>query len=95
MVRLLVEAGGNVNGLLNPDDPSTPCFGSRSDARGTALHYAADGVFKNVVEYLLEHGADPNKLDTSSYTTLERAQIKGHNETECVIRSFVWQLAST
>ena len=78
MVRLLVEAGGDVNGMLDPNDPSTVYFGSRSDARGTILHYAAEGGFKNIVEFLLEHGADPKKLNTFGCTALERGQLKGH-----------------
>jgi hypothetical protein len=88
MVRLLVEASGDVNGMLDPDDPSTVYFGSRSDVRGTALHYAAEGVLKNIVEYLLEHDADPMKLDTFGYTALERAQLKGHYEIVGLIRSY-------
>jgi ankyrin repeat protein len=88
MVRLLVEAGGDVNGMLDPDDPSTVYFGSRSDARGTMLHYAAEGGFKNIVEYLLEHGADPKKLNTFGYTALERAQLKGHYDIVGLIRPY-------
>jgi ankyrin repeat protein len=88
MVRLLVEAGGNVNGMLDPNDPSTLYFGSRSEPRGTALHYAAEGGFKDIVEYLLDHGADPKKLNTFGYTALERAQLKRHYEIVGLIRSY-------
>jgi hypothetical protein len=75
MVRLLVEAGGDVNGMLDPNDPSTVYFGSRSDIRGTAFPYAAEGGFKDIVEYLLDHEADPKKLNTFGYTALELAQL--------------------
>jgi ankyrin repeat protein len=88
MVRLFVEAGGDVNGMLDPDDPSTVYFGSRSDSRGTSLHYAAEGGFKNIVEYLLEHDADPKKLNTFGYTALERAQLLGHYDIVGLIRSY-------
>ena len=48
----------------------------------TALHHAADAGQVEVVEYLLEHGADRDRisLDYSNHTALHFAVIKRHYE---------------
>jgi ankyrin repeat protein len=84
MVRLLVEAGGDVNGMLTPNDFY---HGRQDDPPGTALHYAAECGAKDVVHYLMDNGADASKLDSSGYTAVERANFKGHDDIVHLIKS--------
>ena len=84
MVRLLVEAGADVNAMLDSNDMF---HGNQDGSQGTALHYAAQRGAKDVVEYLISKGADTRKLDRSGYTARGRANIKGHDEIVRLIRS--------
>lgn len=87
MVRLLLEAGGNVNWIINPTDFSTPYyFGTRT--YGTALHYAAAGGFPDVVEFLMEKGADSKILDSAGKTAVARARENNHEEIVWLIQSY-------
>jgi len=83
-VRLLVEAGADVNAILDSNDIF---HGNYDGSQGTALHYAAQRGAKDVVEYLISKGADTRKLDRSGYTARGRANIKGHDEIVRLIRS--------
>lgn len=87
MVRLLVEAGIDVNGVVYEDDTSVNQYGVNAAARETALHSAARGGYKDVIEFLLEHGADPEKKDASGYTAVDRASDEKRDEIVCLLRS--------
>ena len=92
MVRLLVEAGIDVNGV--EDDTSVNQYGVNPAAQETALHSAARGGYKDVIEFLLEHGADPEKKDASGYTAVDRASDEKLDEIVCLLRSKISEKAA-
>jgi ankyrin repeat protein len=52
MVRLLVEVGGDVDAMLDPND----FYHGRQDGpQGTALHCAAERGARDIVQYLMEN----------------------------------------
>ncbi len=59
--------------LVNALDPKT---------RWTALHYAADGGYKKIVDLLLERGADPLAKDPAGWTPLDAAMKRGNLKVE-------------
>lgn len=68
---------------LELDDPNAATAftnGSASDDR-MALHSAAGKGHIEIVRCLLEHGADPNVSDGTSFTPLALAAVAGHVET--------------
>jgi ankyrin repeat protein len=91
MVRLLVEAGADVNGMLDSNDFY---YGRHGDPQGTALHYAAESGAKEVVEFLMVNGADTTKLDGFGHTAIERAESKGRSEIASLIRSYEMRASS-
>jgi ankyrin repeat protein len=52
---------------------------------GTPLHRAAELGNLEVVEYLLERGADPLRLDSRRKTPRYWADVKGHREVGIVL----------
>ncbi|RDL40036.1 uncharacterized protein BP5553_00015 [Venustampulla echinocandica] len=84
MVRVLVEAGADVNGMV---EATTPLNARFSPTEQTALHYAAERGYKRVVQYLLDNGTDSSKLDTKGNTAMERARAMGHDGIVSLINS--------
>jgi hypothetical protein len=84
IVRLLVEAGGDVNTMPDSNDIF---HGNHDGSQGTALHYTAECGAKDIVKYLIGKGADTRKLNRSGYTAMESANIKGYDEIVRLIRS--------
>lgn len=68
IVRLLVEAGAPVN---------DPC---ECDGAESALWTAVSFGHRDVVEYLLERGADPNDAAFAGATPLHAAVLTGHHD---------------
>lgn len=87
MVRLLVKAGVDVNGMVYENDISVDQMWVNPGARKTALHVATAEGFKDIVEYLLEHGADPQKKDNSGYTAADITVDNNHLEIAWLLRS--------
>lgn len=94
MVRLLVEAGIDVNGMVYEDDTSADQqYLVNPAARETALHSAARNGYKDVVEYLLEHGADPEKKNVSGHTAVDCASNERYDEIVCLLQSKISEKA--
>ena len=74
MVRCFIEAGGNVDGILDPTIMSSPPY----RVYGIALHYAASAGYIDVVKLLLDSGADPKARDTEGDTAMRRARANNH-----------------
>lgn len=87
---LIIAAEKGLTGIVNllltsKNDPLLLKLGhSRSDPnqqdslKRTALMYASKHGYGNIVELLLQNGANPNKKDSSNYTALMSAIINGH-----------------
>ncbi|XP_035725103.1 ankyrin repeat domain-containing protein 27-like [Vespa mandarinia] len=67
------EASLAKNRLLN-----RPTISSKNEHGSTALHIASFYGKVNIVDYLLNHGADTNVTDNDSFTPLHCALMKGH-----------------
>jgi Ankyrin repeats (3 copies) len=80
MLRLLLEAGVDVNDMVHKDDTSVDQIRVNDCAHRTALHAAAEAGCKDAVEFLLDHGAYPQKKDSSGRTAIECARGEGHDE---------------
>jgi ankyrin repeat protein len=70
---------------------STMAQGRQFKPGDTVLHYLAQGIHwwhEKAIEYLLEHGADPNACDTQGKTPLfvavTHGELAGHRQTEIV-----------
>ncbi|OBT40092.1 hypothetical protein VE00_09355 [Pseudogymnoascus sp. WSF 3629] len=85
MVRLLMEAGADINGMPDFDDIYL-VYGSNYSQ--TALHRAAQTGTEEVVALLMDYGADRTKLDARGYTAMEIAEIHGRFELVDLIRSY-------
>ncbi|NUR32729.1 MAG: ankyrin repeat domain-containing protein, partial [Gemmatimonadaceae bacterium] len=66
-MRLIVQGGGDVNWQLSPTGL-------------TPLMAAASADHLEVVQFLIEHGADPSMRDSNGFPALERAQRYGAND---------------
>ena len=73
-VRVLLNTGSKPN-VQTESDGSTP------------LHVAARRHFKEVVQILIEGGADPTKADWDGKTPLYWAERGGHSEVITLLRS--------
>lgn len=79
MVRRLVELGAPINEIKYEKEANV--YWEREPfGLGTPLHRAAEFGKADVVEYLLEHGADPLKLDSKGKTPRFWAEEKKHAE---------------
>jgi len=75
MVRLLIEAGGDMNAIADPDGPFNYYY---YEPYGTPLIKAVSNGHVDVVQFLLERGAEVEKPDTAGQTALARAQAVGN-----------------
>ncbi|OCK76129.1 ankyrin [Lepidopterella palustris CBS 459.81] len=95
VLKALIDAGGDVNWVLDPDstDPdlytTARPFNDIQNLYGTALHYAASNGHFETVKFLLDHGANPLKKDSLGARAGERAQDNGHPEIVSLIESRV------
>jgi len=65
--RLVIDCGANPNGQSTVEG-------------GTPLHTAADRGYLRIVEFLLEHGANPNMKNNYGSTPLHYAAMYGYPE---------------
>jgi ankyrin repeat protein len=75
----LVAFGANIDGRCYEDEPDLRAKSSVLE-NGTPLHTAAKSGFTHVVAFLLDNGADRNKLDTAGRTAFEIAASNGHED---------------
>ena len=66
-MRLIVQGGGDVNWQLQPTGL-------------TPLMAAASADHLDIVQYLIEHGADASLTDANGFTALDRARRTGAND---------------
>lgn len=62
-LRILMETGFDVNQTIETEDGKT-----------TLLHIASENPSRHIVEYLLDLGAEPDKLDEEGQTPYDRAK---------------------
>ena len=63
-VKILVEAGADVNYLSSPiPPPEIRIAGHRLITQSRPISWAVNANRRDIVVYLLEHGADPNPID--------------------------------
>ena len=83
---------GNVHALkeaLQQMNGKTSTIVSTADESGqTALHFAADRGNCQVVELLLDAGANPNATDLEGIGVLQAAVIAGHNDVASILLKF-------
>jgi ankyrin repeat protein len=81
-----VERGAPINDIKYEHDPISyverKLFGL-----GTPLHQAAELGKRDIVNYLLEQGADPLKLDSRGKTPRFWAESKHRAELACILKS--------
>jgi cytohesin len=82
VVKLLITAGADVN--IQPEFSSYP--DNRLKKRSSPLHLAAEKGWNDMVELLLEHGADMDARDWKGWTLLRLAIKNGHRETAEILR---------
>lgn len=87
-MRFLVEAGADVNGMIEMHDITVPEWAKSGRTKGTPLHFAAKRGFEDVVRYLIDNGTDASKLNTTGYTATELAKKEGHDDIVYLIRSY-------
>ncbi|KAF2811780.1 ankyrin [Mytilinidion resinicola] len=90
ILRTLVEAGGDVNNMLDLDNFHNHARPFKEIPRlyGTALSYAASNGHAEAVKYLLNHGADATKCDSLGVKAIERAQEYDHPEVVALIGTY-------
>ncbi len=66
MVKLFVDHGANLD--------------VKDGGGWTALHYAADQGYKEIMEYVISKGADINAKAYKGETAMSLAEEKGHTE---------------
>lgn len=82
--RRLVAGGATVNAPHTPNRAAAAADGTweaDSQVAGqTPLHIAASRGHKNMVEYLLQNGADVNAQDANGNTPLHLSAARGHEK---------------
>jgi RNA polymerase sigma factor (sigma-70 family) len=73
LIKMFLEFGADINAIDEED-------------RSTALGLAARSGEKRTVQYLLDHGADPNLAGAAWATPLAWAQKRGHEEAATILR---------
>jgi len=68
--------------LLKKDDATV---NTRDDSGQTALHFAADRGYSDIVVELLNAGADPNATDLEGIGVLQAAVIAGHAKVASIL----------
>ncbi|KAL2408448.1 hypothetical protein ABEF93_003514 [Exophiala dermatitidis] len=79
VLAYLLNKGASVNDVMYQHHPDSYRL-QQAFGLGTPLHEAAQLGKLEVIRFLLEHGADPNVVDSLGQTVLERATIYGHPE---------------
>jgi ankyrin repeat protein len=79
------QINGNINIVKNliessQNDPNVNINKQYLYCRGTLLHYAAMNDWLDIVEYLLDRGANINQIDNYGYTALHDAASAGNFE---------------
>ncbi|KAF1828975.1 ankyrin [Decorospora gaudefroyi] len=84
VVRFVVEQGAPLNEVKYKNHPVT--YKEREPfGLGTPLHRAAEFGKLDIVEYLLENGANPLILDTKKKTPRFWAEEKGHTDVASIL----------
>lgn len=79
VVRQLVEQGAPINEVKYEKEPAVH-WERKPFGLGTPLHRAAELGKLDIVKYLLEHGADPLKLDSKGKTPRFWAEKRNYSE---------------
>jgi hypothetical protein len=77
IVKLLVRSGANVNEKYSDHYVATPIW------------YAANNGDFEIVEYLLDNGADPNVEDRNGWTPLRQAKLHNHSKVIKLLKSAI------
>jgi len=86
VVRRLIERGAGVNEIKYETDQAA--YREREPfGLGTALHRAAEFGKKEIVIYLLAHGADSLKYDSRGKTPRYWAENSGHEEVAQLLKT--------
>lgn len=85
MLRLLLEAGADINSMPNFDDIY---LGYGYNHINTALHCAVKTGTEEAVAFLMDHGADSTMLDGRGHTAVEIAEIRERFGLVDLIRSY-------
>lgn len=85
LIDFIIAAGASINARLFEDDPGS-WMENRAFGMGTPLHRAVELEKVAVVAYLLEHGANPNALDSVGRTALDLATTKGNGAIATCLR---------
>lgn len=75
-VKMLVEAGSDIEGWRNARAPTTPLIMAVQGSRAERFNQCDD--YDAIVQYLLEHGADPLARDGSDMTPLSYSRMRPH-----------------
>ncbi|RYN85192.1 hypothetical protein AA0119_g13316 [Alternaria tenuissima] len=94
VVRKIVEKGAPVNEIKYETQRKT-YIERKPFGLGTPLHRAAEFGKKDIVEYLLEKGADPLKLDTKGQTPRYWAEKEGFTDVARVLKDAEREQANT
>lgn len=82
MVRTLIENGADLNVMKIECAWMAPA----EEEEGSALHKAAVGDYKDIVELVLENGANVNLKDSLGRTALSRAEKAGNSDIVGLLR---------
>ncbi|KAF2688152.1 ankyrin [Lentithecium fluviatile CBS 122367] len=85
VVRQVAELGAPINEIKYETDPRG--YSEREPfSLGTPLHRAAEFRKVGIIKYLLEMGADPQKLDSKRQTPRFWAETYGHTEMALILK---------